>query len=98
VAVQALHTQVHVNIMSELNGLFGGRLGRVDPKGRKTEQRNAPDQDGDQAGRLKEPSKKITDHAYSCDKISFSLIILYLCKKSGWRTIPARNPTRHEAD
>src|SRR5262245_22020410 len=69
-AIQTLHPQFHMNVMPELNRLLGGLLGLVDPVSRDTEQCKAPDQNGDQPSWLTEPIKKITDHAYSCIKIS----------------------------
>jgi hypothetical protein len=70
VAVQALHTEIYMNVMSKLNRLFGGLLGCIDPIGRNTEQCQAPDQHCDQSCWLKEPSRKFSNHAYSCGKIS----------------------------
>jgi hypothetical protein len=59
-----------MNIMPELNRLFGGLLGEKNPISENAEQSQGADQHCNQPGWLTEPIQKITDHAYSCGKIS----------------------------
>jgi hypothetical protein len=86
-----------MNIVPELDRLFGRLLGLIYPIGRDAEQCKAPDQHGDQTGWLTEPVEKITDHAYSCDKIS-SCRLPYLCKESGCQAILVSSLTGYETD